>query len=94
MHIYAHYLTCCLPRIGVVNLIFLPFKGWQFRKCLSKHLKGSAWLMFTPDLNQPEIHEWGRVWIEPTFTLEDVESFVSVRGFTVNALDKDALIAK
>ena len=96
MHIlntFSH-ATCYLTRVGVVNLIFFPFKGCHFRKCLNNHFKGSAWLKLTLDPNHPEDHEWGRVWINPTFTLEDMESFFGVRGFTINALNKDALLAK
>ena len=75
-----------------VNILFFPFKGYQFRACLPKQFPGGAWLKLT--LTPEAKPEWGRVWINPTFTLEALQAFMQERGFEINALGKDALIEK
>ena len=57
---------------------------------LPKEFPGGAWLKLT--LTPEAKPEWGRVWINPTFSLEALQSFMQERDFEINALGKDALI--
>ena len=89
----AYPFTCCfMPCADHVNILFFPFKGYHFRACLPKQFPGGAWLKLT--LTPEAKPEWGRVWINPSFTLEALQAFMQKRGFEINALGKDALIEK
>mgnify|MGYP001333672189 CR=1 FL=1 len=71
-----------MPCAGEVNILFFPFKGYHFRACLPKQFPGGAWLKLT--LTPEAKPEWGRVWINPSFSLEAFQSFVQQRGFDIN----------
>ena len=89
---YIPFTSCLMPCAGEVNILFFPFKGYHFRACLPKQFPGGAWLKLTitPDAKP----EWGRVWINPSFSLEAFQSFAQERGFEINPLGKDAFIEK
>jgi len=72
-----------MPCAGQVNILFFPFKGY--------HKAISSARAFQKSFAKPE---WGRVWINPSFSLEAFQSFAQERGFEINPLGKDAFIEK
>ena len=55
---------------------------------LPKHFPDSMWAQLNYEDNKP----WGRVWVNPTFSLTDMTSFFKNRGFKLQLLPKSALL--
>ena len=74
-----------------VNILFYPPErdSFDFRTNLPIKFKDSLWAQ----LNYEENKSWGRVWINPSFNLPDLNKFFHNKGFKLKLLSKEALLA-